>query len=473
MQIILYNTLGREKQMFEPLDSDKVTMYSCGPTVYSIQHLGNLRAVFVVDLLRRVLTHVGGYSVDHIMNITDVWHLTDDGDHGEDKMEKGARKDGITAWDVAKKYTDIFLEDARYMDISIGTERGRYDIFMPRATDHIQQQIDMILDLESKWYTYIVEGDGVYMDTSKFSDYGALLSDKHLAGLEEGSRVDLKWKKNPTDFALWKFNMTGAKRDMEWESPWGVWFPGWHIECSAMATEYLGTEIDIHTGGMEHIPVHHTNEIAQAECSCGGHPWVRYRVHYQWLMMNGKKIAKSDGNVAYMSEVRERGYEGADVRMFFLQAQYRSFQDFSRESLEAAKKGRAKLSKRLRKGDKGWERVIKVDKELVEWAMELLADDLDTPKILARLFAVVESMDEDDDELRAAIKWLDDAILWLDLFSPEVIEEAPEEVQMLARQRREAKSHKDWDMADRLRDKIESLGWKMVDGKDSYDVEKI
>lgn len=286
------------------------------------------------------------------MNITDVGHLTGDNEWdantGEDRMEKWARKEWLTARDVADKYIKIYLDDLAFLWIDAGLEKWKHDIYMPRATDHIAEQIDMIQQLEKKWYTYIVDGDGVYMDTSKFKEYGVLLSDKHLAGLEEWVRVDLKGKKNPTDFALWKFNMTGKKRDMERESPWGIWFPGRHIECSAMSIKHLGKQFDIHTGGMEHIPVHHTNEIAQAECSCAAHPWVNYWVHYQWLMMNGKKIAKSDGNVAFLSDMREKGYTGEDVRMFYLQAHYRSFQDFTREALEAAQKGRKNLQKKIR-----------------------------------------------------------------------------------------------------------------------------
>ena len=446
MQIKLYNTLSRQKEIFTPIKPGKVSIYSCGPTVYSTQHIGNMRAAFVVDFLRDTLYTLVWLEPTHVMNITDVGHLTGDNEWdantGEDRMEKWARKEWLTAREVAKKYTDIYLEDLDFLRIDAGLEQWKHAIYMPRATDHIPEQIDMIQQLEDKWYTYIVQWDGVYMDTSKFKWYGALLSDKHLDWIQQGSRVELKKKKNPTDFALWKFNMTWKKRDMERESPRWIGFPWWHIECSAMSIKYLWTQFDVHTWGMEHIPVHHTNEIAQAECSCAQAPWVKCWVHYQRLMMNGKKIAKSDGNVAYISQIKEQGYTGIDIRMFFLQAHYRSFQDFTRDGLKAAKKTRQNLQKKL-------QTLVHIDSKIMEEfdentsAEELkallqdsfisnlldevlatLADDLNTPECMGTIQHAInkitqEELDIDYRELYVLIHRLDTRILKLDLLKYE------------------------------------------------------
>ncbi len=380
------------------------------------------------------------------MNITDVGHLTGDNegdaDHGEDRMEKWARQQGITARDVAAKFTAIYEEDLNLLRID------PFDV-MPKATDHIAEQISLIQELENKGYTYSIPNDGIYMDTSKISGkdtspYGVLLGEKHLAGLEHGARITDSGKKNPTDFALWKFNTTGKKRDMERESPRGVGFPGWHIECSAMSIKYLGTHIDIHTWGMEHIAVHHTNEIAQSECSHAHIPRVNYRVHYQWLMMNGKKIAKSDGNVAFLNEVLERGYSPLDMRYFYLQAHYRSFQDFTWEALEAAKKARTGLMKKIAWG---LTPTPAQEQEIIE---ELL-NDLNTWGVLGKLHTY------------GCPKWLDEYVLKLDLFAlPEqVAVVVPHEIEALAAQRREAKQNKDFAQADSLRKQIETA-WRTI-----------
>ena len=463
MKLYLYNTLTKSKEEFIPINSAQVGIYSCGPTVYSAQHLGNMRATFVVDLLKNTLKYPCGYTTKHVMNITDVWHLTGDNewdaDHGEDRMEKGARKEWITAWDVAKKFTDIYLEDLKELRID------DMDV-MPRATDHITQQIVMIQELETKWHTYILPWDGVYMDTSTMQNYGILVGQKHLDGIQSGTRVGDSDKRNPTDFALWKFNMTGRKRDMERDSPWWVGFPWWHIECSAMSMEYLWDQIDIHTGWVEHIPVHHTNEIAQAECSHGHHPWVNYWVHYQHLMMNGQKLSKSTGNVAFMSDILDRWYSGQDLRMFYLQTHYRSFQDFTWEWLEAAKQARIKLHKRL----SSYDTTQVLDCELIDYLKEVLLDDLNTPQLVARLFT---SLDVMDDQIATAIKWLDDHVLKLSLFEVMEVVVAPVEIKILADQRRQAKLDKDYTKADEIRSQLTQWWWNMLDGKDGYELEKI
>lgn len=339
MDFHIYNTLTREKELFKPRKKGQVKIYSCWPTVYGDPHIGNLRAFAIAWLLGDTLRALG-YKVEHTMNVTDVGHLTDDGDHGEDKMEKWSRKEWLTARDVARKYEDNFK---KYIDaLSI-----HFD-YLPRATDHIQAQIDIVKSLEDKGYTYEIAGDGIYMDTSKVSWYGKLLPPKHLAGIQSGERVEDVGKKNSTDFALWKFSPAGEQRQMERESPRWIGFPGRHIECSAMARATLGDFIDIHTGGIDHVPIHHTNEIAQSECGfTGGKKRVNYRVHCQFLNIDAAKISKSLGNVFSLPDIQAKWFDALDLRYFYLQAHYRSFQDFTREALEAAKSGRKNLQKKI------------------------------------------------------------------------------------------------------------------------------
>lgn len=478
MELYIYNTLTRQKELFVPSEPWKVKIYSCGPTVYSTQHLGNLRAVFLIDLLKNTIKYIMWYETTHVMNITDVWHLTWDNewdaDHGEDRMEKWARKEWLTARDVAKKYTDIYMNDLSEL---------RIDAFdtMPKATDHIAEQIAMIQELETKWYTYIIPNDGVYMDTSKVSNYGALIGKKHLEWLEQWARIEDAGKRNMTDFALWKFNITGKKRDMEWESPWWIWFPGWHIECSAMSMKYLGNTIDIHTGWIEHIPIHHTNEIAQSECSHGHNPWVKYRWHYQHLMMNGKKLAKSEGNVAYMSEVLEKWYTWEDLRYFYFQAQYNNFQDFTWEGLEAAKTTRHNIIRKI--AAYIGERIVDfydVQKEdlndiLYHQLVMPLVDDIDTPKLLAHLQKALGNI---NDEVLKILLYLDKILLkiglyeWVDALVQAPVSEIPADIQALAQSRRDAKKAWDFALADAIRKQLLAEWRAIEDAKEWFSVMK-
>src|SRR4030095_9281285 len=287
MDIIFFNSLGREKQVFVPITPGKAGMYTCGFTVYDYPHIGNMRTYLFEDFLRRVLEY-NGYAVTHVMNITDVGHLVSDDDEGEDKMEKGSARTGKSVWEIAQYFTGVFKQDAKLLNILPPSK------YTP-ATAYIKEQIDMIKCLEDKGYTYNT-ADGVYFDTSKLKDYGKLAM-LDVEGLEEGKRIEFSSeKRNKTDFALWKFSPKGEKRQMEWESPWGVGFPGWHIECSAMAIQFLGEQFEIHTGGIDHIPIHHTNEIAQAEGATGKHPFVKYWVHHNFLRVDGEKMSKSLGN---------------------------------------------------------------------------------------------------------------------------------------------------------------------------------
>ena len=435
----IYNTLSRSVQEFVPIDPNNVRIYSCGPTVYGAPHIGNMRKYVLDDLLKNTLKYICWYHTTHVVNITDVGHLTDDGDHGEDKMEKWARREWLTARDVAKRYEEIFHDNCRALLLD------PFDI-TPRATEHITEQIDMVKQLEEKWYTYIIPDDGVYMDTSKVENYAVLVGQKHIDWLDQWARIEDNGKKNITDFALRKFNTTGNKRDMERESPWWIGFPGWHIECSAMSIKYLGNHFDIHTGGIDHIPIHHTNEIAQSQCSCADTPWVNYRVHYQFLNIDGKKISKSVGNVITLDEIFERGYSAEDLRYFYFQANYRSFQDFTRESLEAASKGRKKL------------KLISNDNYPRDEVVAPLLDDLNTPIFLANIqkYGISE-------RLNTIYK----------LYKPEEIIEIPSDIQQLADQRRQAKLSKDRTTADSLKKEIIAAWWNIKDNKDNYDIIKL
>ena len=471
MQIKLYNTLTREKEDFIPLMQDSnylgekkefVGIYSCGPTVYYTPHIGNLRATFTADLIRNVLKYFG-YPVKAVMNITDVGHLVSDGDEGEDKLEKGAKRDGISAWEVAKKYEEIFLTAMHELNIQT------FDV-MPRATEHIAEQIALVQSLEAKGYTYEVPGDGIYMDTSKVEDYGKLMGPnykKRLEDLRAGERVDMKGKKNPTDFALWKFSPTDEKRQMERDSPWGVGFPGWHIECSAMSSKYLGEQFDIHHGGADHITIHHPNEIAQSECWFWKKPWVKYRLHNEFLQVDGGKMSKSLGNIYSLEDIKAKGYSPLDLRYFYFKAQYGKFQHFTWEALEQAKNERAGLIKKIQNLTQTSQQTSTED-----WKLrfdEALADNLNTSKLLSELHS---ALSKSGSELLPLLHELEEKVLKIWLFSTEtpVSQEAPEAIISLAEQRKQAKSEKNYALADELRTQITQAGWEIKDTKEGYEL---
>ncbi len=474
---------------------DFVGFYSCWPTVYSMPHFGNVRASFTADLIRNVLKNIMGYKTISMTNFTDVWHLRGDSDDGEEKMEKAAKKEWMTARDLAKKYEKIFRDFFKWLQID------DFDI-MPRATEHIAEQIDLVKKLEAKWYTYIIPGDGVYMDTSKIDDYGKLLwpnYKKHLEGIQAGERIDLWWKKNITDFALWKFHVGEGKRDMEWESPRGIWFPGRHAECSAMSSKYLWNQFDIHHGGYDLIPIHHTNEIAQSECAFDVHPRVKYRMHHQFVNMNGKKMSKSEGNIVSPYEVLEKWYDYLDIRYFFFTTHYRSFFDFTRSSMNAAKHARENLIKKMQKIFDPHVKVI-MDRDIIlpyekfkegitskyvwdalEDMMAALMDDLNTPQLMAILNQSLNSVDKmeevDKKELFVVLYRLEKNLLkvWLfDWIGQEIKEiKIPSKIIQLADKRLQAKKDKDFTLSDELRNKIISLGREINDTKNGYEITKI
>jgi len=477
MKLKVFNTLWREKQEFKPINKDKVWIYSCGPTVYWKPHIWNLRAYIFAATLRNVIEEILGIPVTHVVNITDVGHLTDDGDQGEDKLEKASKKEKKTAWDIAREYENIFYDYLKKLNI-------KFDIH-PKATEHIQEQIDLVKKLEEKWYTYIIENDGIYMDTSKVKDYWKLLPKWHIEGLLACARVQNDKKRNKTDFALWKFSPKDEKRQMEWDSPWWVWFPGWHIECSAMSCKYLGERFDIHTGWVDHIPVHHTNEIAQSE-SAFWHKWVNYWMHNEFLNLKDGKMSKSLGNVITLDDIVEKWFDPLVFKYFIFTAHYRSIQDFSWEDLKAAEKAYNKLKKNLKElkdrfgiDELKLEDIKKIYENREIWweLIDYLLDDIDTVKLIAGINKYVKNLDELKDEIGMdrvkkllwLVKYIDDKILRLDLFKEKKLE-VPEEIKQLAEKRWQAKKEKNWELADKIRDEILEKGWKILDKKDWYEL---
>ena len=457
--LTLYDNYARALRPFVPLNAGgDVGLYTCGPTVYDYQHIGNFRTFLFEDLLKRVLRW-NGHAVRHVMNITDVGHLTSDADEGEDKMEKGARRTGKTAWEIAQLYTDAFLADMKALNIEDPT-------ILCRATDHIAEQVDFIADLERKGYTYRT-GDGIYFDTSKQPDYGYLARlDK--AGLQAGTRVNVGEKRLPTDFALWKFSPPGQARQMEWQSPWGVGFPGWHIECSAMAGKYLGDWFDIHCGGEDHIPVHHTNEIAQTEARAGTH-LANFWMHGYFLLANDAKMAKSAGEFLRVASLLERGYDPLAFRYLCLTSHYRTQLNFTFEALDAAQTG----LDRMRQGFHALphEGEMKPDDGLVVRFADELNDDLNLPRALAIAWEVLRGPSPAVVKRSTLAKFDDVLGLRLATWTPQSVD-APDDVRALADARAAARKAKDFTEADRLRAALSGLGWDMDDRPDGYKLKR-
>ena len=463
----LYNTASRKKDEFVAQDPARVTMYCCGPTVYNFAHIGNLRTYIFEDLLARTLRK--RYNLVHVMNVTDVGHLVSDADDGEDKMELGAAREGKSAWDIAKFYEQKFWQDYDALHCSRPT-------IVSRATEHIEPMIALVKTLEEKGYTYRTS-DGIYYDTSKFPRYGALVGSAHLAGLQEGARVEMSGeKRNPTDFALWKFSPRDKKRQMEWDSPWGVGFPGWHIECSAMAMKYLGNTLDIHCGGIDHVMIHHTNEIAQSEAATG-QKYVNYWVHGEFLILRSGKMSKSGGTFVTLDVLREKGYEPLAYRYLCLGAHYRTQLEFSYASMDSASKSLKNLRTLVRQIAEACARTPQNTSRVQEWQVQFTAameDDLNAPKALALTWEAVRST-----QLSAAEKWAflqtAEDILSLDLLQVVSQPEQPElpaEVQDLLAQRAAARQAKDWKKSDELRDAIARAGYLVKDTPHGQETEK-
>ena len=475
-ELYVYNTLWREKQKFVPINPDEVTMYTCGPTVYNYAHIGNLRAYVFADILKKTLIYFG-YNVKHIINITDVGHLVSDADTGEDKLEKWSEREWKSAWDIAEYYTKEFKKDLKAMNIMFPTK-------FTHATKYIAEQINMIKLLEEKGYTYIIE-DGVYMDTSKVSDYGKLLWEdykKALDWLNAGERVDMAGKKNKTDFALWKFSPKWEKRQMEWDSPWWKGFPWWHIECSAMSSTELWETIDIHNGGIDHIPVHHTNEIAQSECATAK-KFVNYWMHNEFLNLKDMKMSKSSGDFVRIQTLLDRKISPLVYRFYLLNSHYRKQLIFTWELLEEAEKNYYKLKKLIKeKTTENWKSVIGDCDGDTWWCSlrkyklqvdEALADDLNTPKVFATIWTMLKDNTIIPNKKIILIEKVESIFsLWLLDFT-DIVEnklEIPEEVIDLAEQRKKFKQEKNFASADDLRQKIQALGFDVKDTREWYKI---
>ena len=464
-QMLLFNTLSRKKEIFTPLHNDTVSLYSCGPTVYHYVHLGNLRAYIVTDTVRRILMKAD-YEVKAIINITDVGHTVTDSDDGEDKLEKGARREGKSAYEVARYYEEAFKSDLMALNIPLTS------YIFPRATESIQEQIEMVESLLEKGYAYMIDNDGIYFDTSKYEKYGELAK-LDIKGLKSGARVNENEKKrNITDFALWKLSKKdegGKKREMEWDSPWGVGFPGWHIECSAMSKMYLGDELDIHMGGIDHIPVHHSNERAQSECA-NGKEYVKYWVHYNFLNDASGKMAKSNGDFLRLQSVLDMHIDPLAYRYYILTAHYKSEMQYSDEALIGSAK-RYETLKKFAQKMKGSNGVIL--EKYMTFFDEAIYDDMNTPEAIAVLSHMLGDDRESDENKYATLLAMDEA-LGLDLKNVEEDKiEITKEIQEILDKRKEARDRKDFTESDRLRDVLKSMGYEVLDGKDGQEVKAL
>lgn len=464
-EIFLYNTLTRKKELFSPIAKDKVGLYTCGPTVYNYAHIGNLRTFLFEDFLKRTLLY-NGYNVLHVTNITDVGHLTGDMDMGEDKMEKGSRREGKSAWDIADYYTKAIQADLIKLNII------EPNIWC-KATDNIPEQIEMVKILEEKGYTYKIS-DGIYFDTSKIKDYNKL-SHLPLDELREGARVEVNNEKiNPTDFALWKFSKDGEKRQMEWDSPWGVGFPGWHIECSAMSLKYLDPNLDIHCGGIDHINIHHTNEIAQSEAATGK-KFFNYWLHGEFLnVREGDKMSKSTNNFLTLDRaIKENNVSPLAYRLAACQVHYRKSMEYSGNSLKQAENALQNYRQQIKSlGTK----LGVVDKNFKLEFKKAINNDLNIPQAVALLSKLLKSNLSPEVKLATALDF--DKVLGLDLDKKEDIislvkvygKEIDDRIIPLSRElkallekREQARLESNWPLSDELRSQLEALGFFVED----------
>ena len=476
MALKVFNTLGRKKQVFKPADGETVKMYTCGPTVSDYFHIGNLRTYTWEDVFKRYF-QFKGYKVKHVMNVTDVGHLTSDSDTGEDKMERGAAREKKSVWEIAEFYTREFLEDVKTLNLVPP------DVLC-KATDHIPEQVALVKALEEKGFTYAI-ADGVYFDTSRLRDYGKLAGLKK-EGLKAGARVEMvEGKRNATDFALWKFSPPGEKRQMEWDSPWGKGFPGWHIECSAMAMKYLGESFDVHCGGVDHVPVHHTNEIAQSEAATGKQ-FAKYWLHCDFLQVKGEKMAKSLGNFIRVKDLVAKGFPPESIRFFYISAHYRTQQNFTEAALVQALESVKRLyefADSLESAKPGQNHNTPLSagtKKLLEDFEKFMDDDFNTPMALAALFDFVREANKhlnagsfdaaNATEVRAALNRIDSVLGVLEMRKQESV---PGEVMELVREREKARKDSDWKRSDELRNEIRVLGYQVQDTSEGPRVKKL
>jgi len=457
----VYNTMTRNKDVFVPYKEGKVGMYTCGPTVYNYAHIGNLRTYIFEDVLKKSLEYLN-YKVKHVMNVTDVGHLQSDGDEGEDKMALGASREHKTVWEIAKFYEDAFFEDCKKLNIKRPT-------VVCRATDHIQDMIDLIKKLEDKGYTYVSNGN-VYFEIDKFENY-AKLANLSIDELEAGRRIEVDPnKKNPLDFVLWFTNSKFSNQIMQWESPWGKGFPGWHLECSAMSIKYIGEYLDIHCGGVDHIAIHHTNEVAQSE-GVLGHKWVKYWMHGEFLVLDSGKMSKSTGDFLTVSRLIEEGYSPLDYRYFCLQSKYRKQLLFSFESLNDARNGYKKLKERIafilvsiNKNDQTSDEKIESYKQKFS---SYISDDLNIANAFTVLFDVLKDSELNNKEKAILIEDFD-KVFSLDLMKIEEESTNVDEdlINKLIIERAESRASKNWARADEIRNEFIAMNIELLDTKE-------
>ena len=461
MSIKFYNTLTRKKEEFIPINAKEVRIYSCGPTVYYFAHIGNLRAYLFMDNLRRVLKY-NGYKLKHVMNITDVGHLVSDADEGEDKMMKAARRENKNPYEIAEFYMNAFLKDIDKLNID------RPEI-VARATEHIDVMEEYVKKIIENGYTYQTE-DTIYFDTSKLDKYG-VLSNRNVEDQKAGARVEFdKNKKNISDFALWI--KAPENHIMKWDSFFGKSYPGWHLECSAMSYKYLGEEFDIHTGGVDHIPIHHENEIAQSKGFCGKIP-AHYWMHVEFLQVNGGKMSKSLNNLYTLKDLKEKGYEPLVYRMFNYTSNYRAQINFTFEAMDAAKIALNRLREGYLKHSQGNEDVTNEQIEDYEKRfLEAINDDLNMPVAMSIVWEIIRNPKKSKKLQNLLLKF--DEVLGLDLknYSKNKTSDFPEEINELLLQRNEARKNKNWEESDRIRDILIKKGYLVKDNKEGTILEK-
>lgn len=457
--IKLFNTMTRTIEKFIPIDGNKVGLYTCGPTVYNFAHIGNLRTYIFEDILKRHLVY-RGYDVLHVMNVTDVGHLTSDADSGEDKMELGSSRENKSAWELADLYYKSFMKDMNNLNILMP------DIWC-KATEHIKEQIEFVKKLEEKGYTYIID-DGVYFDTSLVKDYGKLAR-LDINGLQAGARVEIaEGKKNITDFALWKFSPKDKQRQMEWDSPWGKGFPGWHIECSAMSCKYLGEQFDIHCGGVDHIAIHHTNEICQTE-TLTGKPWVNFWMHSEFLVESKEqKMSKSSGDFLTVDTLINKNINPLSYRYLCLNAHYRKQLMFTWEALESANNAFNRLKNKVIEFKSHG--IGNINNAVLDEFLKALDNDLNIPMGIGIMWEYINNNDDSLQNKYATLLKMDEVIGFdfANMKNEEI--SIPDEIYQLVEERNTARQNKDYKSADEIRSLIEQKGYTIEDSKEGVKI---